>query len=63
MKMGDGKTTYHPLRSIVPFINYFYDKDIPSSVKELKKIYKSFSSVINFDNVTKENIKEHNWCR
>ena len=55
MRMADGKTTYHPLRSILPFINHFYDKDIPSSVKELKKIYKSFSSVINFDDVAEEN--------
>ena len=36
----DGITTDHSLRSNIPFINSFNDKDIPNSIEELKKIYK-----------------------
>ena len=35
----DGITAY-PLRSNIPFIKYFDDKDIPNSTEELKKIYR-----------------------
>ena len=40
----------------MPFIKYLNGEDIPNSIEELKKkIFK----IINFDDVTVKNIKEH----
>ena len=57
---NDVITTYF-LGSNIPFIKYLNDEDIPNSIEELKKkIFK----IINFDDVTVKNIKEHlNWSQ
>ena len=42
LQNDDWITTY-PQRSNISFIRYFDDKDIPNSIQELKKIYKTFT--------------------
>ena len=45
-----GEITTYPLGSNIPLVKYFDDKDIPTLIYQ----------IINFDNITGENINEFN---
>ena len=58
--LDETRIATYPLGSNIPFIKCFDDKDIPNPIGELKKYIKCLLKMINFDDMSGENIKKGN---